>query len=84
MTDAELQGEQLVVLPQRMETMRCFGCDGGFFFRGGNVSQFSNIHQSNFNNQIGGDCLRSNCDQFNFQSNSAFVDQDVDQFFRFR
>ncbi len=74
MTDTELQAEQLVVLPQRLETIH---------FRGGGVSQRSFIDQDNFNQQFGGRCFGSSCDQFNAQSNWANVDQDVDQrFFR--
>ncbi len=74
MTDAELQAEQLTVLPQRLETIH---------FRGGGVSQRSFIDQSNFNNQIGGDCFRASCDQVSVQSNSASVHQSVSQGFRF-
>lgn len=44
-------------------------------FAAGGVSQTSNISQSNFNNQIGGDCLKANCSQVNVQSNSASVRQ---------
>lgn len=70
MTDAELQAEQLIVLPQRLETITV---------RTGGVSQTSIIHQSNFNNQIGGDCLKASCDQVNVQSNVASVHQSVSQ-----
>lgn len=70
MTDAELQAERLTVLPQRMETIT---------IRGGSVSQSSSIHQSNFNNQIGGRCFHASCDQVNVQSNSASVHQNVSQ-----
>ncbi len=75
MSDAELQAEQLVVLPQRLETMHWGGWGGGW--GGGPVSQRSFIDQSNFNNQIGGDCFRAGCNQFNSQSNWANVDQNV-------
>lgn len=72
MRDADLQAEQLVVLPQRLETIH---------FRGGGVSQRSFIDQNNFNNQIGGRCFGSSCDQFSSQRNFADVDQDVRQNF---
>jgi hypothetical protein len=67
MSDAELQAEELTVLPQRLETIF--------------ISQVSNNHQSNFNNQIGGHCFKADCSQVNVQSNRAFVDQDVFQRF---
>jgi hypothetical protein len=69
MTDLELQAEGLTVLPLRLETITV---------KGGDVTQKSWLDQTNFNNQIGGDCKLSNCDQWNFQSNWADVDQDVD------
>ncbi len=68
MTDLELQAEGLTVLPLRLETITV---------RGGAVDQNSWLDQTNFNNQIGGDCLKSNCDQWNVQSNWADVDQSV-------
>lgn len=70
MSDAELQAEQLDVLPLRLETIT---------IRTGSVSQVSSIHQSNFSNQIGGDCFKASCDQVNVQSNTAVVHQDLDQ-----
>ncbi|CCF84116.1 hypothetical protein [Nitrolancea hollandica] len=72
MTDAELQAEELTVLPQRLETI---------FIGSGGVSQSSNIHQSNFNNQIGGTCFHASCGQFNSQSNVANVHQHVSERF---
>lgn len=69
MIDAELQAEGLTVLPLRLETIS---------IRGGNVHQDSYISQRNFSNQIGGNSLYGSNDQFNFQSNYADVDQDVD------
>ncbi len=69
MTDLELQAEGLIVLPLRLETITV---------KGGDVDQSSWLNQKNFNNQIGGTCLESDCNQFNFQSNWAEVDQDVD------
>jgi hypothetical protein len=74
MTDAELQAEQLTVLPQRLETI---------FIGSGPVHQSSNIHQSNFSSQVGGDCFHAGCNQFNSQSNVANVHQHVSQGFRF-
>src|SRR5690606_25865521 len=68
MTNLELQAEHLTVLPLRLETITV---------RGGAVTQRSFLDQDNFNNQIGGDCLRASCDQFNWQSNFADVDQRV-------
>ncbi len=73
MSDAELHAEELTVLPQRLETI---------FIGSGGVSQVSNIHQSNFNNQIGGDCFHANCSQFNALSNTTVVHQNVSQRFR--
>jgi hypothetical protein len=69
MTDLELQAEGLIVLPLRLETITV---------KGGDVDQSSWLNQKNFNNQIGGTCLESDCNQFNFQSNWAEVDQDAD------
>ena len=60
------------------------GHDGGFFFGGGRVSQTSSINQHDFKNQIGGDCIGSSCDQFNAQSNAAFVSQNAFQRFGLR
>lgn len=77
MTDAELQGEQLTVLPLRLETIH-WRRGGDFDFRGGDVDQDARIFQSNRSNQEDGFF------QFNRQSNWANIDQDVDQDFRFR
>lgn len=75
MTDAELQAEQLDVLPQRLETIHV-----------GGISQRSDIDQNNFNLQSNRGCFFGDCDQVNVQSNSARVFQNADQdirFFRF-
>lgn len=69
MTDLELQAEGLTVLPLRLETITV---------KGGDVTQKSWIDQDNFSNQVGGDCKLSDCDQENWQSNKADVDQKAD------
>jgi hypothetical protein len=69
MTHSELQAEQLVVLPLRLETVTVAG---------GDAAQQSGISQFNFNNMIGGDCIESNCSQSSFQFNNAYVNQDLD------
>ncbi len=66
MTNFELQAEGLTVLPLRLETI---------VVAGGPVKQDSWLNQNNFNNQVGGDCKLSHCNQFNWQSNFADVDQ---------
>jgi hypothetical protein len=68
MTNLELQAESLTVLPLRLETI---------VISGGPVKQDSWLNQRNFNNQVGGDCLRANCNQYNWQANFADVDQSV-------
>jgi hypothetical protein len=68
MTNLELQAERLTVLPLRLETI---------VISGGPVKQDSWLNQRNFNNQVGGDCLRANCNQYNWQANFADVDQSV-------
>ncbi len=68
MTSLELQAESLTVLPLRLETI---------VISGGPVKQDSWLNQRNFNNQIGGDCLKADCNQYNWQSNFADVDQRV-------
>ncbi len=66
MTSFDLQAEALTVLPLRLETIT---------ISGGAVTQTSKLDQHNFNNQVGGDCKLSNCDQFNAQANIAKVSQ---------
>ncbi len=66
MTHSELQSEQLVVLPLRLETV---------VVAGGPVSQQSALTQYNFNNMIGGDCIKANCSQASIQFNTAYVTQ---------
>ncbi len=66
MTTSDLQSERLTVLPLRLETI---------VISGGPVHQDSWLNQSNRSNQVGGDCLRAGCNQFNAQSNWADVDQ---------
>lgn len=66
MTNLELQAESLTVLPLRLETIT---------ISGGAVTQKSYLDQGNFNNQVGGDCLKANCDQLNIQFNAAKVNQ---------
>ncbi|MDQ3902019.1 MAG: hypothetical protein M3319_16785 [Actinomycetota bacterium] len=39
--------------------------------------QLGAISQRNRSAQIGGDCRRASCDQFNLQSNRANIDQDA-------
>lgn len=73
MTDAELQGEQLTVLPLRLETVH-WGRGGDF----GNVDQDARIFQSNRSFQEDGFF------QFNRQSNFADIDQDADVDIDFR
>ncbi len=68
MTNLELQAESLTVLPLRLETIT---------ISGGPVRQDSWLNQRNFNNQVGGDCLRAGCNQYNWQANFADVDQRV-------
>jgi hypothetical protein len=68
MTNLELQADSLTVLPLRLETI---------VISGGPVKQDSWLNQRNFNNQVGGDCLRANCNQYNWQANFADVDQSV-------
>lgn len=66
MTHAELQAQEFVVLPLRLETIAVAG---------GPVNQQSALNQYNFNNMIGGDCIKANCSQASFQINSAYVTQ---------
>ncbi|CCF86238.1 hypothetical protein [Nitrolancea hollandica] len=68
MTNLELQAESLTVLPLRLETI---------VISGGPVKQDSWLNQRNFNNQVGGDCLKASCNQYNWQANFADVDQKV-------
>ncbi len=68
MTHSELQSEQFVVLPLRLETI---------VVAGGPVSQNSALNQYNFNNMIGGDCIKANCSQTSIQFNTAYVNQSV-------
>lgn len=69
MTHSELQAEEFVVLPLRLETITAAG---------GDAAQQSNLTQFNFNNMIGGDCIKANCSQSSFQFNTAYVNQDLD------
>lgn len=69
MTHSDLQDERFVVLPLRLETITAAG---------GDAAQLSNLSQFNFNNQIGGDCIKANCSQSSFQFNTAYVNQDLD------
>jgi hypothetical protein len=66
MTHSALQAEQLVVLPTRLETIT---------IRNGDVAQRAPVSQINFNNQIGGDCIRATCTQSNMGINVAYVNE---------
>ncbi len=68
MTSLDLQAEHFAVLPLRLETITIGGPKG-------TVDQNSWLNQNNFNNQVGGDCLKADCNQFNWQANFAHVDQ---------
>ncbi len=68
MTNLELQGERLTVLPLRMETITIGG-------PAGTVDQVSKLHQHSANNGAGGDCKLSHCKQFNAQANAADINQ---------
>jgi hypothetical protein len=70
MTDYELHGGQLAVLPLRLETVT---------ITGGNVTQQAALEQINFNNQIGGNCLKASCDQVNVGINAASITQNAPQ-----
>jgi hypothetical protein len=58
------------VVPMRLETIT---------IRAGDVTQTAAIDQTNFSNQIGGDCLRSSCDQTNVGVNVAEITQRADE-----
>ncbi len=66
MTDLELHGEHLAVLPLRLETVT---------ISGGEVTQKAAIEQINFNNQIGGSCLDADCTQTKTGVNTAAITQ---------
>ncbi len=70
MSNSDLWAEQLVILPMRLETIT---------IKAGDVTQKAWVDQTNFSNQIGGDCKLSSCDQFNVGVNVADVTQRADQ-----
>jgi hypothetical protein len=69
-SNSDLRAEQLVVLPMRLETIT---------IKAGDVTQGAWLDQSNFSNQVGGDCKLSSCDQFNVGVNVAEITQRTDQ-----
>lgn len=68
MTSDELEAEQLIILPMRLETI---------VITGGPVNQRSVVSQTNANNQAGSDCIKSGCDQANAGINIVKVNQNV-------
>ncbi len=58
------------MLPLRLETIT---------IRAGDVTQAAAINQTNFSNQVGGDCLRASCDQTNVGVNVADITQRANQ-----
>lgn len=68
MTRDELEAEELIILPMRLETI---------VITGGPVNQRSVVSQTNVNNQVGGDCIKSGCDQTNVGINITKVNQDT-------
>ncbi len=70
MSNSDLWAEQLVVLPMRLETIT---------IKAGDVTQKAWIDQTNFSNQVGGDCLRASCDQTNVGTNVADITQRANQ-----
>jgi hypothetical protein len=68
MTREDLEAEELLILPMRLETI---------VITGGPVNQRFVVSQTNVNNQVGDDCLKSGCDQTNAGVNIVKVKQDV-------
>ena len=68
MTREDLEAEELIILPMRLETI---------VITGGPVNQRTVVSQTNVNNRMGGDCLKSGCDQTNAPVNIVKVKQDV-------
>lgn len=64
----ELEAEELIILPMRLETI---------VITGGPVNQRSVVNQTNADNQLGGDCIKSGCDQANVGINIVKLNQDA-------
>lgn len=85
MTTFDLEREQLTVLPQRLETIILQGAPLTTRSSAAQLaSQTSNVDQANTNVQQGGACIASSCPQTNIQSNSANVNQQIQQVQRLR
>ncbi len=85
MTIFDLEREQLTVLPQRLETIILECAPLSTRSSAAQLaSQTSNVEQANTNVQQGGACIASNCPQTNIQSNSANVNQQIQQVQRLR
>lgn len=67
MAKHELEAEQLIILPMRLETI---------VITGGPVNQRTGMIQANGHNQVGSDCMRSGSDPTNVEINIAKVNQD--------
>jgi hypothetical protein len=68
MAKDDLEAEELIILPMRLETI---------VITGGPINQRSVVNQTNVNNQVGGDCIKSGCDQTNTGINITKINQDV-------
>ncbi len=68
MAKDDLEAEELIILPMRLETI---------VITGGPINQRSVVNQTNVNNQVGGDCIKSGCDQANTGVNITKINQDV-------
>lgn len=80
MTTFDLEQEQLTLLPQRLETILLECAPLSTRSSAAQLaSQTSNIEQANTNVQQGGACLASDCPQTNIQSNTANVNQQLQQ-----
>lgn len=62
----ELDDERLMILPMRLETI---------VITGGPVHQRSVVSQTNVNEQVGGECIKSGCDQTHSGVKIVRVDQ---------
>lgn len=80
MTSLDLEHEQLVVLPLRLETLVLNCAPLTTTSQAAQAaSQVSNVEQTNIGTQEGGLCIGSNCPQTNVQSNTANVNQQLAQ-----